>query len=121
MRICVVDDNEAVLDAMALWLSDAGNELVLARTGAQAQAQVQAAALDFVITDVNLPDMSGVDLARALRAVRPSLAILLISGQAQLSGGAIGADAADGFLTKPFTPKALTAALRQAQQSRLAA
>lgn len=121
MRICVVDDNETVLDAMALWLGDAGNELVLARTGGEARSHVQAKALDLIIADVNLPDMTGVSLARELRALRPSLAILLISGQAQLGDGALDADGADAFLMKPFTPKALSAAMRQAQHSRLAA
>lgn len=121
MRICVVDDNESVLDAMALWLSDTGNDLVLARTGGEARAHVQAQALDLIISDVNLPDMTGVSLARDLRELQPGLAILLISGQAQLSDGALGRDGADAFLMKPFTPKALSAAMRQAQQSRLAA
>lgn len=121
MRICVVDDNETVLDAMALWLSDAGNELVLARTGGEARAHVQAQALDLIIADVNLPDIKGDSLARDLRALQPGLAILLISGQSQLSAGALGAGGADAFLIKPFTPKALSAAIRQAQQSRLAA
>lgn len=121
MRICLVDDNEIVLDAMALWLSDDGNELVLARSGAEAQARVQTEAPDLIITDLNLPDTTGVYLARELRKLCPGAAIVLISGQADLVAGAVGADGADAFLMKPFTPKALTTAMLQAQQSRLAA
>jgi len=118
VRVCLVDDNEAVLDAMALWLRDSNDEVVLARTGAEARSCVQEATPDLVIADVNLPDTTGICLARDLRTLRPGLVILLISGQAQLTAGAVGPDGADAFLMKPFTPKALTAAVRQAQQFR---
>ena len=120
MRICLVDDNEAVLDAMALWLGDAGDEIVLARTGAEAASCVQQEMPDLVIADVNLPDTTGLRLARELRKLRPGLVIVLISGQAQFAE-AVGADGADAFLMKPFTPKALNVAVQQARQFRIAA
>ncbi|MEA3244644.1 MAG: response regulator, partial [Gemmatimonadota bacterium] len=58
-------------------------------------------AVDLVLTDVQLPDASGVELARRIRELRPGLPILFMSGNHDLSGAA-GAIRTEDLVEKPF-------------------
>jgi PAS domain S-box-containing protein len=66
--------------------------------------------IDLLVTDIVMPGMTGVDLARRLREIRPTMGVLLMSGYAP-----DGVDAAaSGFLAKPFTPDGLLRAVADA-------
>src|SRR5690606_15610652 len=67
-RILVVDDNAATRYSVRRVLERQGFSVAEAGTGNEGLAQLAAAAFDALVLDVNLPDMSGFDLVRTLRA-----------------------------------------------------
>ena len=113
-RIILCEDEPAVRDLVAAVLGRSGYAVLTARTPAEALLLVadRSAPADLLLTDVVMPLMSGPDLARRARSIRPGLRVLLMSGYAResLDREALGLDA--GFLAKPFTPGRLAAAVR---------
>jgi two-component system cell cycle sensor histidine kinase/response regulator CckA len=113
-RIILCEDEPAVRDLVAAVLGRSGYSVLAARTPAEALLLVadRSAPADLLLTDVVMPLMSGPDLARRARSIRPGLRVLLMSGYAResLDREALGLDA--GFLAKPFTPGRLAAAVR---------
>ncbi|WP_051521524.1 PAS domain S-box protein [Rubellimicrobium mesophilum] len=106
-RVLLVDDDADVRGVTAAQLSDLGCEVVEAGSAEEALARLDADPdLDAVLSDVVMPGLDGVALAAAIRARRPSLPILLMTGhadRARLAGEVV--------LDKPFTPQALASAL----------
>ncbi|HEX3866023.1 MAG TPA: response regulator [Gemmatimonadaceae bacterium] len=117
-RILVVDDDQAVRDAIARTLRREGHEVVCAESGEAAlalTAPVDAAhAFDLVISDVVMPGISGVDLVERLRRANPSLELILISGYPgkHLDNPPVVLSNGD-LLQKPFTPRQLAARVQQ--------
>jgi DNA-binding response OmpR family regulator len=108
VTILVVEDESQVRDVVAQMLRRAGYAVVAAATGAEAEAVCRGhpGALDLLLVDVGLPDASGTDLARRLRALRPAAQVLLTSGDALGVG-------AWPCLAKPFRPAALVQKVRE--------
>ena len=79
-RILIVDDNRMGLVARKHVLEEVGHEVAIAQSPHEALARFQSEAYDIVVTDFRMPQMSGVDLIRDLRAVNPKVPIVLISG-----------------------------------------
>jgi CheY-like chemotaxis protein len=104
----LVDDEELVRLSTADMLIDLGYEVVEA-TSAEAALRLVHEGLepDLVVTDHLMPGLSGLDLARNLRARQPDLPVLIVSGYAEIDG------LAPGFprLTKPFRSAELAASL----------
>jgi CheY-like chemotaxis protein len=67
-RILVVDDNEEVAEALTTLLADSGHQAVVAKDGATALARARELLPDTMVCDLDLPDMTGYALARAVRA-----------------------------------------------------
>ncbi len=79
--ILVVDDDAEVQEIVADFLSDFGHDVLRASGGLEALEVVrQNPDLDLVITDVRMPDISGIDLAGIITNQQPALPIILISG-----------------------------------------
>jgi len=98
-RVLVVDDEALVRRATAYMLADLGYEVTEAASAEQAlQIIGSGTAPDLIVTDHLMPGMNGVELARQVRADRPTLAILIVSGYSDAGG--IAADLPR--LTKPF-------------------
>jgi DNA-binding NarL/FixJ family response regulator len=94
----VVDDHPMWRDAVARDLTEAGYDVVAAvADGAQALRAVGAVRPDVVVLDLQLPDMSGVDVTRGLRAAHPCVRVLVLSASGErqdvldaVKAGAIG-------------------------------
>jgi PAS domain S-box-containing protein len=114
--ILVVDDEEYVARVCGRMLEQLGYSVMIAAGGAQAIELVRrhGARISLVMLDLVMPGMSGGQTYDALRALAPSLKILLASGYS-LEGQAqeILARGCDGFLQKPFSPGTLSAKLRE--------
>jgi DNA-binding NarL/FixJ family response regulator len=98
----VVDDHPMWRDSVARDLAEAGYKVTAtASDGAQALRVLGAARPDVVVLDLQLPDMSGVEVTRALRAASPSVRVLVLSasGEQQDVLDAVKAGAA-GYLVK---------------------
>lgn len=98
--ILLVDDEDLVRRGTADMLEDIGYEVIEAASGSEGLRVLQTEAeIDLLVTDYLMPAMSGVDLARQVRSLRPGLPVLLITGYSTISQGP-GAELAR--LAKPF-------------------
>jgi DNA-binding NarL/FixJ family response regulator len=114
----VVDDHPMWRDAVARDLAEAGYQVVAtAADGAQALRVFAAARPDVVVLDLQLPDMSGVEVTSALRAVDSSVRVLVLSasGEQQDVLEAVKAGAAGYLLKSAARPEFLDAVRRTAE------
>jgi two-component system, cell cycle response regulator CpdR len=80
-RALVVDDDALTRELLASMLEDLGCETLTARSGTDALTQLaNDRRIDLLITDVNMPGLSGTQLALRARQYRPELPVLLLSG-----------------------------------------
>jgi len=106
-KVLLVDDEEIVREATADMLADAAYKVIQAGSAAEALRIVGGDSRpDIVIADYKMPGMSGIELAEALRATRPSLPVLLITGFANLTDADL---AGLPHLAKPFREVEITA------------
>ena len=86
--ILVVDDEALIQMAMADMLEDLGHKPVEAGSGAEALEILRAdPSIELVITDHAMPGMTGIELARAIRDLRPDIPIILATGYADIQDG----------------------------------
>ncbi|MDR1188280.1 MAG: response regulator transcription factor [Bifidobacteriaceae bacterium] len=110
-RIQLAEDDSAIADPLARALTREGYDVTVFDTG---QAVLDAPeAPDLVILDLGLPDMDGLDVARALRGRGPLPPILVLTARADEVDLVVGLDAgADDYVTKPFRLAELLARVR---------
>src|SRR3954462_2963171 len=103
MRILVVEDDPAVSHSIALMLrSDAGSA-DMTDLGQDAIELARYSDYDLILLDLNLPDLSGYEVLRALRVARVNTPVLILSGLTATANKVKGfAFGADDYLTKPF-------------------
>ena len=78
-RILVVDDNPEVLEALCQMLVELGHVPDPARDGKEALGRYRIGAYDLMMTDLTMPKMNGLELIRRLRAIDPTLRIILLT------------------------------------------
>ena len=97
--VLLVDDEELVRMSTATMLSDLGFRVLEAASGEEAMRMIrEGVKADVLVTDHLMPGMTGTELARAVREMRPDVRVLIISGYAELDGVAPDLPR----LTKPF-------------------
>jgi two-component system, cell cycle response regulator CpdR len=80
LRILYVEDNEIVREVTAELLAQDQRRIVACATAEEALKEFETNPFDVVITDVSLPVMSGIDLARSILELKPQMPIILASG-----------------------------------------
>jgi two-component system NtrC family response regulator len=102
-RILVVDDEPAQRELVAGYLARHGFEVTQAGGGAEALARFRREGFDLVLTDQKMPDVSGLQVLREVRAISPVAAVIIVTayGSIETAVDAIKAGAAD-YLTKPL-------------------
>jgi signal transduction histidine kinase len=119
LRILLVDDHPAVRATTAAFLEELGHDVADAAGGAEILEMVEQAPHDFdlVVTDYAMPLISGTELIRRLRNLRPRLPAIIVTGYADLS--TISDRPEDVILlTKPFDPTQIDQAIRTAMENR---
>jgi len=102
-RVLIVDDDERLLALARLALTKDGLTVETAPSGADALALLDRASFDLVVLDVILPDLSGWETLRRIRA-SSEVGVMLLSGRDSDVDKARGLDlGADDYLTKPFS------------------
>jgi PAS domain S-box-containing protein len=116
-HILLVDDHEGVRAATAALLSDMGHHVTTATDGVQvAELQQQGlATIDLVVSDYAMPLVSGIEIIRRLRADKPQLPAVIITGYAE-TDVLTGAPEGVIILTKPFTSASLQEAIGVAER-----
>jgi DNA-binding response OmpR family regulator len=110
--ILIVDDEPRIAAIAGDYLRHAGFSVVTAETGASGLERMRSVRPALVVLDLRLPDMDGIDVARALRAVS-NVPIVMLTARAEESDRLLGLDAgADDYLVKPFSPRELVARVR---------
>jgi len=113
-RLLVVDDAQDTLELLKRNLVSAGYEVLTAGSVAEAVTTLESAAIDLVITDYKMPQVSGLDLVRHVRENCGDTAVMMITGYASVSGAVDAVKTgAEEYLPKPFTDEELFAAVRR--------
>ena len=104
--VLVVDDDPNVLQTVVLMLEELGCEVVSAESGLDALDQLrQNDRIEVLITDINMPEMDGHELAHRAKRIRPQLRVLQLSGRERRR---------DGYpmIRKPFSMEDLASTMQ---------
>jgi two-component system, cell cycle response regulator CpdR len=106
-RILVVDDEIGIRGAIQRALQRAGHEIMLAVDGLEATRAIREVGADLALIDIHMPNMDGMELLITLKAIAPTMPVVVMSGGDRNRRMGRLADApligATGILTKPFT------------------
>lgn len=116
-RVLVVDDEENLRLVLRTFLKRNGYEVEVAESGEDALPLIDGFGPDFVLTDVRMPRMGGMDLLSALRAKGNDATVIVMSayGSHDLALEAMKAGAYD-YVSKPFKPEEVLLCLRKAEE-----
>lgn len=118
-RVLVTDDDAAMREALTATLEQRGYEVFTADNGADALSLIGREELDAVVTDLNMPGMSGIELCGKVHASWPGLPVILVTafGSMETAVSAIRAGAYD-FISKPIQTQELMLTLARAVEHR---
>lgn len=119
IHILLVDDQKSLRRSLSLMLLGAGFDTTEAESGSQALAALNQVEFDLVITDLRMDDMSGIELLREIKQLRPQLPVILITayGSIESAVDAMRLGAFD-YLTKPFSEQDILEKIRASQALR---
>ena len=117
--VLVIDDESGILDTLRILLRTEGFDVTTAQGGKAGLEQIRGGNFDIVLTDVRMPQVSGLDILTASREQDPMTPVILMTAQASLQS-AIGAVNSGAFyyIQKPFSNDELVAILRRACEFR---
>jgi CheY-like chemotaxis protein len=119
LTVLVVDDHAGARDVIGQLLEAKGYTVISATSGAEAIEVLRTnPSVGAVVTDVTMPDMTGVELAYSVRDTYPRLPIAIVSGDIGELERSVIARAGVPFLKKPVRAEALYAALEEAVGAR---
>jgi two-component system response regulator HydG len=118
-QVLVVDDEQETCDLLEMALTRHGFKVTASTNAQRALELVAGQDFDVVLTDLSMPEMSGLDLCERVLGTRPNMPVVVITGQGSLETaiGAIRVGAYD-FITKPVDPKLLFLSVSRAIQHR---
>ena len=114
-NILLVEDEPAIQELIAVNLTRAGHHVVRVSDAETGERMVREALPDLVLLDWMLPGMSGVELARRLRADERTrtVPIIMLTARGEEQDKVVGLDTgADDYITKPFSPRELVARIK---------
>jgi CheY-like chemotaxis protein len=118
LRIVLIDDDDDARELLSMLLGSDGHAIVEAATGAEGLAAVREHAPDLVLVDLDLPDVSGLDVARELRAEGSRVHLVALTGRAHHADRSAAIAAGfDHHATKPVDLASLRAYLSERTRS----
>ena len=113
-RLLFIEDDHHIRAALKLALEDEGYEIIEAADGLKGLSAFESTSVDLVLLDLRLPDLSGFEVCRMLRA-RSLVPIIIVTAQTDTHDLVAGLEAgADDYVTKPVVAKELAARIRAA-------
>ncbi|MGZ4554332.1 MAG: response regulator transcription factor, partial [Mycobacteriaceae bacterium] len=120
--VLLAEDDEAIAAPLARALQREGYLVEVVADGPGTLQQAITGSFDLVMLDLGLPGMDGLEVCRRLRAVRPELAVLMLTARTDEVDFVVGLDAgADDYVGKPFRVAELMARVRALLRRRGAA
>lgn len=111
-KILVVDDEPQIVKVLSVFIENAGFDVVVSMDGRKAFSTFQQEQPDFVILDLNLPGMDGLEVCRAIRK-ESNVPILMLTARSEEADKLIGLEiGADDYIVKPFSPREIVARIR---------
>jgi two-component system, OmpR family, response regulator RegX3 len=111
-EILVVEDEESFVEALTIGLKREGFRVQIARTGTEALEKFRRTKPDLVLLDVMLPEMSGIDVCRAIRA-ESKVPIIMVTAKSSEIDTVVSLEVgADDYVTKPYRIRELVARMR---------
>ena len=112
-HLLLVEDDDAIADALRLHLEEAGYRLHREADGRHAMAAIDRQRWDLVLLDLMLPGADGWDVCRHLRARHPDVPVIMLSARSAEAHRVLGLElGADDYLAKPFSMLELVARVR---------
>ena len=113
-RLLFIEDDQHIRAALKLALEDEGYEIIEAADGLKGLSAFETTSVDLVLLDLRLPDLSGFEVCRLLRA-KSLVPIIIVTAQTDTHDLVAGLEAgADDYVTKPVVAKELAARIRAA-------
>jgi two-component system chemotaxis response regulator CheY len=115
-RILVVDDSSVVRMSLEMLLKENSYEVISASDGAEGLSTVTNEDFDLIITDINMPNMNGLDMMKAVRALpgKKFVPILVLTTESDSDMLEKGKEyGATGWIVKPFTNEDLLATVQK--------
>ncbi|MEJ2239522.1 MAG: sigma 54-interacting transcriptional regulator, partial [Gemmatimonadales bacterium] len=118
-NILIIDDESGILETLSILLKNSGFEVETAQGGKVGLETLKASLPDIVLTDIRMPQVTGIDILEAARDLDPEMPVILMTAQATLQS-AIQAVNQGGFyyIQKPFANDDLLAICRRAAEYR---
>jgi len=121
VAILVLEDEEKIREMLVETLERSGHRVEAAADGLSGLARFQGGQFDVVVTDLSLPERSGLDVARAVKQMRPGTPVILITGWGHLLDPArLAESGVDLTLVKPFRMERVLAVVGDALRLRRA-
>ncbi len=114
--ILIVDDSASMRQLVTFALKDAGYDVIAAVDGKDALGKVNGTKVDMVVTDLNMPNMDGIELIRQLRAgsTNKYTPVVMLTTESQDAKKQEGrAAGASGWIVKPFKPEKLISVIKK--------
>lgn len=112
--ILAIDDNAVIRDVIKFTLQDR-HDITLASSGKEGISLAENSQFDLIITDINMPEMDGVEFVREIRKNKKhdSTPILVLTANVEDHESQIKESGAVGWVIKPFEPKKLLEAIAE--------
>lgn len=112
--ILVVDDEISMCEVVEIMLEFSGYKVHIATSGPEALKILEENSIDLVLSDVRMPEMTGIELARKIRQDHPNVPILLMSGYSKVGYSIPASEVpSDAWLEKPFSSQQLLTLCKQ--------
>lgn len=117
--VLVVEDEDSYVDALTIGLDREGFEVLVARDGRAGLDLFHERSPDFVLLDVMLPGLSGIDVCRSIRGSGSQVPIIMVSARTGELDVVLGLElGADDYVSKPYRIRELVARIRAVQRRR---
>ena len=111
-RILIVEDEPAIADTIQYALDTDGFDTALLNSGKPVLPYLSEEKVDLIILDIGLPDVSGIELCKKIRLTH-ALPIIFLTARSEEIDRVVGLEiGADDYVTKPFSPRELSARVR---------
>jgi DNA-binding response OmpR family regulator len=111
-KILVIDDEEKIVTVLKAYLEQSGYQVVTAADGKAALVVFQREKPDFMILDLTLPGLDGLEVCRAVRR-QSNIPILMLTARVEEADKLMGLElGADDYVVKPFSPREVVARVR---------